>query len=119
MCERWMKFEDFLIDMGERPTNTTIDRINNEGNYEPGNCRWATRAEQANNKRNVKLYPYQNQMVTLSAIAQQYNLKHKMLWERLHCGWTLDKAIITPPKKARLGTHTDKDDKEHPRDGEA
>ena len=51
ICQRWMKFANFLEDMGEKPKSLTLDRINNDGNYEPGNCRWATRAEQNRNKR--------------------------------------------------------------------
>lgn len=51
VCDRWLEFTNFLADMGECPDGLTLDRINPFGNYEPGNCRWATWKEQANNKR--------------------------------------------------------------------
>lgn len=56
VCERWRVFANFLADMGPRPAGRSIDRINTHGNYEPGNCRWATATEQSQNRRNTRRY---------------------------------------------------------------
>lgn len=72
VCPRWEKFENFLADMGNRPSDRhSIDRIDNEGNYEPGNCRWATLVEQARNKRTTIKVSFGLQILTVPEIAEK------------------------------------------------
>lgn len=71
VCERWKRFENFLEDMGERPENKTLDRIDNNGNYEPSNCRWATKAEQVRNKRTTVKVEFNGRTMTYSEWARE------------------------------------------------
>ena len=88
VCQRWREsFEAFLADMGPRPDGTSIDRIDNDGDYEPGNCRWATPKEQSRNTRTVKRVVYEGQEVTMRDLAERLGLSANTLWQRIDRGW--------------------------------
>lgn len=99
VCERWQDFEHFLEDMGPRPSpDHSIDRINVNGNYEPTNCRWATRIEQANNKRNNVLVDVSGQSLTIAQWAAVSNVHPGTINSRLKNGWGSQAAVFTPAK---------------------
>lgn len=86
VCERWHSFENFFADMGTRPKDRTLDRIDNDGNYEPGNCRWATKAEQTVNRRSTKFVIFNGSRTPLAeAIRQSGVNKHWVYWRVEHC----------------------------------
>lgn len=76
VCDRWRIFDNFLQDMGEKPNGTSIDRIDNNGNYEPGNCRWADRKTQNNNTRSNVIVVDGLLNLTLSEFCNKYNLNY-------------------------------------------
>lgn len=104
VCDRWIEsYENFISDIGRAPSpKHSIDRINNDGNYEPGNCRWATRKEQANNKRprskNVK--PSKCRKITLNGITKTINewgfeldIPTNSIRNRLSWGWPIENVL--------------------------
>lgn len=95
VCERWAtSFEAFLEDMGERPPGTSIDRYpDRTGNYEPGNCRWATDLEQQRNRRSTKLHTLHGKTQCQTAWAEEYGIKKNTLSFRLKKGMTLEDAL--------------------------
>lgn len=94
VCERWLKFENFLADMGHPPSNTSIDRINNDGNYKPGNCRWATPSEQLNNRRNNVKVEYQGRTQTLTEWAEELGFNVDTLYARIvRYRWDINDAM--------------------------
>lgn len=99
VCERWQKFENFVADMGVRPPGLTIDRIDNDRGYEPGNCRWVTRQVQQNNRRANHMLTYMGRTATMADWARDVGLTFKALSNRIYSGWPTDKALTTPAKK--------------------
>ena len=93
ICARWSDFVSFLADMGERPEGRTLDRIEVNGNYEPGNCRWATRTEQARNRRDTVILEHDGLRLTISEWAERLGVKRKTLHWRLRHGWSVERVL--------------------------
>lgn len=96
VCERWQTFENFYADMGDPPEGTSIDRKDNDGNYEPENCRWATAREQARNRRNNRLVTYGGVTQPIAVWAEQSNVPVRRVYKRLDAGWSLSRALTEP-----------------------
>jgi hypothetical protein len=102
VCERWNKYENFLEDMGHPPTGHTIDRESNNGNYEPGNCRWATPKEQALNRRSCRIVTYSGHKMPLSEAVErsETNVPYKIVRQRMaNNGWPLEEALFKPIRR--------------------
>lgn len=103
VCERWNKFENFLADMGECPSpGHSLDRFpNNNGDYTPGNVRWATAPEQSiNTRRNVYLTAF-GRTLTISQWEPEFGVKRHTIAFRIHSGWSAERAVSTPAIKGR------------------
>lgn len=107
VCDRWVSgengisgFECFLIDVGNRPSGSlSIDRINVNGDYEPGNVRWADILTQANNKRNTRQVNYRGTIMPLTDAVRIGGsvIHYESAWTRIKWGWPVDIAVETPP----------------------
>lgn len=95
VCDRWKdSFENFYKDMGDRPKGMTIDRINNDGNYEHGNCKWATQREQGNNRRTNVFLTYNNLKLTVAQWARKLDMPHTTILRRIKHGWDIGKILL-------------------------
>jgi hypothetical protein len=105
VCERWVGedgFENFYSDMSPRPVGLSIDRIDNEGDYEPGNCRWATKLEQANNTRFVHRLTYLGETLSVSEWARRTGLGVPTIFSRIRLGWPTDKVLTIPKHRKTI-----------------
>lgn len=107
VCERWTcKTEgvvNFYTDMGPRPSpEHSIDRINNDGDYCPENCRWTTRKSQNRNQRSNHLLTYNGKTQCIAAWAEEIGIAFGALSLRIAKGWTTERALTTPPRKTKV-----------------
>lgn len=99
VCKRWRdSFLDFVADMGERPPGMSIERIDNDGNYEPGNCRWATQREQCANTRRNRNLLFRGESLCVSEWTRRLGFKNGLIMGRLIRNWPVDKILTTPPR---------------------
>jgi hypothetical protein len=98
VSERWMSFENFFADMGERPEGKTIERNDVNGNYEKSNCRWATSLEQVANTTKTRMLDAFGRRMPLAAWSREYGISRQLIDQRIKDGWTVARAIATPPK---------------------
>lgn len=92
VCERWSDYRNFLADMGERPVGMTLDRIDNDGDYSPENCRWATRIEQMNNSRINRLITVNGVRLTVAQASRRTGIATTVIHRRLGLGWPEEMA---------------------------
>ncbi len=99
VCDRWRKFRNFLADMGCRPSSGkyTVERVNNDGNYEPTNCRWATYTEQGRNKRSNRILTIDGKTLCLTEWATVSGVNPCTIHARLRKQWPARDAVFTPP----------------------
>ena len=93
VCERWKSFPNFLSDMGLRPDGKSIDRININGNYEPGNCRWVTQREQCSNMRSNRWITFNGETLTLAEWSERTGIKRETIAYRLNRKWATNIAL--------------------------
>lgn len=99
VCKRWREsFDAFVDDMGPKPDGLSLDRIDNDGNYEPTNCRWATDEEQNRNRSITRQIAHDGKTQTLPEWAEETGVPWSVLDCRLRKGWTVARALTTPAR---------------------
>lgn len=102
VCERWSRFDLFLADMGRRPSNRhSVERTDNDGNYEPGNCRWGTAKEQCRNRASTRYVEFRGARMSLAAASEAAGLPYEVVRARFYrLGWPIEDALTRKHRHA-------------------
>lgn len=105
MCDEWRysfdNFRNWALNNGYSK-ELTIDRIDNNGNYCPENCRWVDWITQQNNRRNCKFITFNNETMTVSQWARKLNINSGLIYQRLKRGWSVEKSLFEPKRKVNI-----------------
>jgi hypothetical protein len=110
VCDDWFLFTNFLRDMGEKPKGLTLERTDNNGDYCPSNCRWASVERQANNKRNNRYITFNGETLSVTQWSRKLGLIHQTIFKRLKSGMTPEMAlsarVLSARESSKIGLET-------------
>ena len=101
VCQRWLKFENFLQDMREAPSGYQIDRADNDRGYYKENCRWVTAKQNSRNRRNNHMITFGKKTQCLTSWSEETGVNFNTLYSRLKCNWSIKKTLTTPVKQRK------------------
>lgn len=101
VCKEWEQFENFFADMGEKPNGLSLDRIDNDGDYNKLNCRWSDIKTQIRNRRVSPKYEFNGEFKSLAELAENHNISWRRVYERIRKGWNVYDALTTPIRSRR------------------
>ena len=102
VCDRWRVFDNFFADMGERPAGCSIDRIDNDGDYCPENCRWATQREQMGNTCKTRTITFNGKTMSAAEWSRQTGIDGRLIRHRIDgLGWSVERALTEPPFRGK------------------
>lgn len=101
VCEEWLDYKNFenWVNSSGYSDNLSIDRIDNNGNYEPNNCKWSNPTEQANNRRSSVYLEYNGEVKTIANWSRVFNISQGIIGARIKRGWTIEDAFLKPTRK--------------------